>query len=248
MSQFGKVLKRACAGAALALGLGCGFAANAADVFITSGNMTDPLVVTLSGPAYNGGVYDAPMQFTTVSNGTILAFCVDVFHDITLGSYSPALDYQIDAHPFATDSNPSLGSTKPYGETLSTTQIEQIARLVNYGTDVFNDNSFSGNKQLELAAVQGAIWQIVVPDETVSNGDAAFTQLEADLTNGLFDPKYGSIGDTVHFLTPAIYASTSGTQSFLFAGGVPEPASWLMMIVGFGAVGAMVRQRRTAIA
>jgi hypothetical protein len=30
--------------------------------------------------------------------------------------------------------------------------------------------------------------------------------------------------------------------------GVPEPASWALMIMGFGGVGAMIRRRRTAIA
>ncbi|PZQ58473.1 MAG: hypothetical protein DI570_17805 [Phenylobacterium zucineum] len=31
-------------------------------------------------------------------------------------------------------------------------------------------------------------------------------------------------------------------------GGVPEPATWAMMILGFGATGAMVRRRRAALA
>jgi|JI102314A1RNA_FD_contig_41_900935_length_614_multi_3_in_0_out_0_1 hypothetical protein len=30
--------------------------------------------------------------------------------------------------------------------------------------------------------------------------------------------------------------------------GVPEPATWAMMIIGFGAAGSMIRRRRTAIA
>jgi hypothetical protein len=28
------------------------------------------------------------------------------------------------------------------------------------------------------------------------------------------------------------------------AGAVPEPASWAMMLVGFGSIGAMIRTRR----
>ena len=31
-------------------------------------------------------------------------------------------------------------------------------------------------------------------------------------------------------------------------GGVPEPAAWMMMILGFGGVGAMLRQRRSRVA
>jgi type VI secretion system secreted protein VgrG len=33
-----------------------------------------------------------------------------------------------------------------------------------------------------------------------------------------------------------------------FAGAVPEPASWAMLIVGFGAVGTTLRRRRVALA
>ncbi|WP_430423584.1 collagen-binding domain-containing protein [Phenylobacterium sp.] len=33
-----------------------------------------------------------------------------------------------------------------------------------------------------------------------------------------------------------------------FAGGVPEPATWAMMILGFGAIGAVIRRRRAALA
>ena len=39
---------------------------------------------------------------------------------------------------------------------------------------------------------------------------------------------------------------TSGSGVFLTAGGVPEPATWAMMIIGFGIIGAVSRQRRTA--
>ena len=44
--------------------------------------------------------------------------------------------------------------------------------------------------------------------------------------------------DDVHFT----FASPGGG-----AGGVPEPASWAMMIAGFGGVGALVRRRRAGL-
>jgi hypothetical protein len=47
-------------------------------------------------------------------------------------------------------------------------------------------------------------------------------------------------------------ASTSGTnwqQSFIpTSGAVPEPASWAMLIAGFGLVGAMQRRRQRVAA
>lgn len=39
----------------------------------------------------------------------------------------------------------------------------------------------------------------------------------------------------------------SGTATFASAAAVPEPASWALMILGFGGMGAMIRRRRTAM-
>ncbi len=38
--------------------------------------------------------------------------------------------------------------------------------------------------------------------------------------------------------------SSGGVSPMLASGVVPEPATWAMMIAGFGLVGAMVRRRR----
>ncbi|HYF29464.1 MAG TPA: PEPxxWA-CTERM sorting domain-containing protein, partial [Candidatus Paceibacterota bacterium] len=40
----------------------------------------------------------------------------------------------------------------------------------------------------------------------------------------------------------------SGNLEILGAGAVPEPATWAMMILGFGAVGSLVRRRRHGLA
>src|ERR1700761_1745392 len=100
-SRFG--MGALCAGVAIA----CGSAASAASVSITNGQMSNPLVVNLSGSAYNGAVYDGAMQFTTTINNkadNILAFCVDVYHEISFGPYTPALQYQ--TNTFTTNSAP----------------------------------------------------------------------------------------------------------------------------------------------
>lgn len=61
-------------------------------------------------------------------------------------------------------------------------------------------------------------------------------------------------GDTVSFLIgPAgnwTYDSTgfSLTVSDVAPGGVPEPASWALMIMGFGAAGSLLRRRRALMA
>ena len=58
-------------------------------------------------------------------------------------------------------------------------------------------------------------------------------------------------GGGVHNLK-VYYVTGNGTPSILsfdpqvstFSGGVPEPATWALMITGFGAAGAMLRRRR----
>ena len=250
-------MKWALAGVALAAVMASGTAASAASVIITKGVMTNPISVKLTGSDFNGTVQDAPMLFTTTIGGkpdTVLAFCVDVFHAISTGTYSPALQYK--TNTFTTDSNPNPTSS----DTLTTAKIEQIDKLVNYGTDINSNSSLSANtKSVDLAEVQGAIWQIVAGEDVTLNGSSVdgvsastFNNVIDELSGGSyasFLTGYGTIGDKTTFITPTNYPNKSGTQSFLFAGmAVPEPASWAMMIGGMGLVGAVLRRRRATVA
>ena len=42
--------------------------------------------------------------------------------------------------------------------------------------------------------------------------------------------------------------SAASTGTYTLTTSVPEPASWAMMLVGFGALGAVVRRRKAAVA
>jgi hypothetical protein len=65
----------------------------------------------------------------------------------------------------------------------------------------------------------------------------------ASATNGLFQLR-GDAGETFTSIT-----LSSSSNSFeidnLAVGGVPEPATWAMMITGFAGMGAMIRRRRS---
>ena len=68
---------------------------------------------------------------------------------------------------------------------------------------------------------------------------------------GLTDPvhvtgvsiAFGTTGEDFHTAT-----CTPGSCPTTVTTGVPEPASWALMIMGFGGIGAMVRRRRTVFA
>jgi hypothetical protein len=65
-------------------------------------------------------------------------------------------------------------------------------------------------------------------------------------TNGVFTV-WGTAGETFNSIT-----LTSGSNSFeidnLAVASVPEPATWGLMIMGFGGLGAVLRRRRGAVA
>jgi hypothetical protein len=245
-------LKIAAASLALAGGLAFASAAGATNVTILDGAMDNPLVVNIAGI---GMVKDAPVQFHVIYGSvpkTLLAWCVDVSHGITLGDYNPDLQY--------TDVNAFDTAYAYAAQPFSASEVTQVDTLVNYGAKVFGDNSLTAaSKRFTLGAVQGAIWQIVSQrDVTLVSGNSANTGVSVTGFNTLVDNLsganygdyvggYGWLSTQVTFITPITYPY-GGTQSFLFAGTAPEPGAWALMIGGFSLAGAMLRRRRAALA
>ena len=77
-------------------------------------------------------------------------------------------------------------------------------------------------------------------------GGGGLTELVDAYKVGTFGPNtYGTIGTDFKLLTPGGYPNVNGVQSFAIAtAAVPEPASWALMIAGFGMAGAMLRSRQ----
>ena len=75
-----------------------------------------------------------------------------------------------------------------------------------------------------------------------------FNFLEADANSG-GKSLYGHTS-ALHFTLPTgvTYSSASGVFLSATGGGVPEPATWTLMIAGFGIAGATLRQRRAIFA
>lgn len=248
-SPLGGVLKAALPALALAAGLATASMADAATYVFTRGDMDHARTVNIAGI---GNVKATPVQFDGTVDGSpfdnLVAFCVDVYHKITLGEYNPDLTYT-DEIDLTTDSN----FIDPI--VLDEEQLLQVGRLVNYGTNVFNNAAQGTNAQKnarwnELAVVQGAIWQVVSGRNVTSTNGAMNTridQLAGINYSDFFNLSYGSVRSSITFLTPFTdtkqYPNKKLTQSFAIAA-IPEPGTWVMMIGGFAAAGAMLRRAR----
>lgn len=285
--------------AAIAASLSLVSSANAGTVILDVGAMDHARTVAISG--LQGNVSAAPMQFQAVKDGrsfSILAWCADVYHHISVKDYVPDLIYS-DEGFLTTDFN---------GAPLDAGDEKKIGLLANYGDDVFRDvpvspsaftdpkparasyaNTKAGlalynaalatyngakaahtakvtayntaviTRYTRLSAVQAAIWQVASNRNVTSvTPDAAFDLLVDNLSGpsltSFFAGGYGPQGHNYTLLTPVQqFGGKNGktklplTQSFVSAA-IPEPATWTMMILGFGGAGAMLRRSRRTVA
>lgn len=266
------VLKGVALAGALAFGTLAATAADATTVILQEGTLSNARNLVISGINNNNPVKATAMQFDGYYDynpsrssdneyfENMVAFCVDVYHNINVGDYNPDLVYQ-DSVDVTTDSNFKYNQQK----TLSDDQLDQIGRLVNYGTRVFyqapKTTTAQKNARLDqLAAVQGAIWKIVsgknVTAGSNSGGNSATINnliLTFSDLNYRFNTskayQLGAITTKVTYLTPKStskqsgYGSNGAPQAFAI-GHVPEPATWVMLIGGFAFAGAMLRRSR----
>lgn len=224
------------AGAALALGVfGAAGAAQASTVLISNVSVYNWNQVDLPGGTY-GNYVSTGITFTeTPSGDSFLAFCVDLQHNVGVGAQSPALVYQ---EGFLTHDGA--------GNVLSVSRSNRIGRLADLGRYyVATGASDLGNK---LSAIQAAIWTI----EYGLEGMGPFNGFSGGLSylNARVD-QHLTITDNGRGRARALIAHAPGdprgTQNMTI-GGVPEPATWVMMIGGFAVAGGALRRRRAVAA
>ncbi len=280
----------------LTVGLSMATTVQAGVIYLDVGVMQNARGVNIAGI---GNASAAPMQFKArYEDGRkvdLVAWCVDVYHSITVKDYNPDLKYRDDG----TLTNDFSALAKP----LESGDVLKVGLLTHYGYDVFNDkpvappafvtpkptrsqypsgaagtaafnaanaaynsartsyntalalyNTRVSTRNTRLSAVQSAIWQVMSNRNVTSlNHDLAFDLLVDNLSGNhltnYFAGGYGNQGHAVTVLNPVqLFGGRNHntplalTQSFAVAA-VPEPATWAMMIIGFGAMGVVLRRR-----
>lgn len=156
------------------------------------------------------------------------------------------------------------GETPPAGYTFNITgDIEEGPVSATYGRTGIGAGNFSdtfsfridqigfgsGSISTILAGLAGSATDLDFTSVTFSNGTETFP---VDIRNVGGEESGGLANIPVFFgelNTLSVSGlsrgsgSYSGTLSFS-PGPIPEPASWAMMLIGFGAVGSIVRRRR----
>ncbi|WP_372783684.1 PEPxxWA-CTERM sorting domain-containing protein [Phenylobacterium sp.] len=127
--------------------------------------------------------------------------------------------------------------------TLTGGPLSEISFYVG-SLDTYNTITFTGPGGF-TQSFTGADLNAATAASDGSNGDQS-----AASTNGRYTFTFDQAvtGVRLDSSSPSFEVSDIGAIAFASAGGVPEPAAWSLMILGFGGVGTSLRQKRSRTA
>ena len=163
---------------------------------------------------------------------------IDEFNDAS--GISAGANFQIKTPPADGSGAPPANSNPAGTSYLSVLGGGSATYLFGGGVHSFQFDwgSIDSYNTLTIFSTTGDL--VVVPGgnfPNLANGNQA-----SPGTNGLFTV-VGTAGELFTGFTAA--SSQNSFELDNLAVGIPEPATWAMMIMGFGGVGALVRRRRT---
>ncbi|MET0374491.1 MAG: PEPxxWA-CTERM sorting domain-containing protein [Rhizorhabdus sp.] len=183
----------------------------------------------------------SPIDLVGPTASTYFAFCVEPYEDIALNA-----NYSFTVDPVSQAAKSSIAGG------IGSAKALQIAKLFgNYAP-----NLAAPMTAIQASALQVALWEIVSELSTnpfdVTSGNTYFSTPGGANTVQVMNlaQSYLSYVSTAGSSAPQAQGLTAltinGNQDFIgqVVSTAPEPASWLMMIIGFGLIGHMLRNRR----
>ena len=221
---------------------------------LVSSSMDTEYVANIAG---FGTAYDGPLTFTvsgypgTTGTSTLFGFCFDIFHDMYLGN----LGYTYETN------QPTGGGLIPNSpQTLNAGQVTAITDLVDTGW-IMEMQGTAPNLAAQEAAIQAAIWNVEDPGvvsglQSWAGGAQGVT--DTALVNTYYTEYSGGPGTGPNHYTNladandrvfTIFDTANDPAHQTFAigwplPGVPEPATWAMMLTGFFGMGSILRRNR----
>jgi len=222
----------------------------------------------LAGTAANAATYDAFSSFDGVGSSTDGAFTFGeydgttftAFNSTGVSSFPGTLSYSMVGGLYPVAVKTATGGSYP----SNTVTIPSDALVLAPGPDPTDGGPFAairfvaptaGNYRIAANAVQ--------IDSNINMIEAGFvfrgTRTAFDLTPGttylsnysptsLDTTRSFAAGEALTLLignAGSYYSDTTAVKFTLSTGAVPEPASWAMLIAGFGLTGAALRRRTT---
>lgn len=217
-------------------------------VTVTDVEVTGNDPVTVADPIANDGpenTYAAAIIFT-INGQQVVVNCDDLWHNVGIGN-GQSLGYTVAAFS-GLSSSPNPGYS---GVNYNATQISEMSWLIATSAKMFSTQqattigtdgiTIASNYDQDLGALQLASWEIGNPNAVFTNDTNPIATLASEYKGYVTanDPALPT-GYNVYQLV-----SSNGSQDQLFAEAVPEPATWAMFLVGFGAIGWTLRKSRS---
>lgn len=118
--------------------------------------------------------------------------------------------------------------------------LVQLTRIVSLTSSIH----YTGVVSFDMRDNDGDLGPTLPQALTVSNLDTATAAFEIRGTGGNFGQRYRHIGVARFDGDVGLVPRGGGDPP---VGGVPEPGTWALMILGFGGAGAVLRRRRFAL-
>ena len=197
--------------------------------------MADAAIVSVTYSGTVGYGYDSTGQFGAVGDLSGASFVAKYLFDTSTGfTYADGVT--------ASASGGTLYGNSPLiGASVAINGNAPVAFGGNLFSTIHNSQDPSFSYQFsEVDDNSSNLYNEVYDFSLQSFGSPSFASYDADVS---------TFQNAGNFSTPGAYGSLINSHLAISSGAVPEPASWAMMVGGFGMIGgAMRRRQRTSVA